>query len=89
MTSVIGGDDATIYRRSAKILEIRVEVPPGHIGTLTLELENPNYNTEKQIVDFCHMGIVATGDNLPCVNMIKDFEVNIGNVTDDFEDSDG
>ena len=78
---------ASIFKRAPKILEIRVEVKPGHIGPMTLELVNPNYDQEKQIVDFCHIGIVRTGDNLPCVHMINDIAVENG--TDTFEDADG
>ena len=78
---------STIYKRSPKILEIRVELPTGHIGPMTLELSNPNFDIEKKVVDFCHMGIVEVGENLPCVHMSNDIMVSNG--TETFENSDG
>ena len=80
---------STIYKRSPKILEIRVELPAAHLGQMTVKLSNPNYMTEKKIVDFCHMGIIKTGDNLPCVHMAKDIEVSNRTGTTFFTDADG
>ena len=74
--SLTGGDDE-IFLNSPKLFEIKVPIPAGYLGNLTVELVNDQYDDDV-IVDFCGAAIVLIGDNLPCLHITDDISIENG-----------
>jgi len=52
------------------------QMPPGYSGELVIRLTNDGYDGNVPL-DFCNLGAIDVGTNLPCVNLVNDTLLNV------------
>jgi len=66
------GEDDKINKELPKLLQFKYRVPDGYHNSFVFNIENVNFDSEKQHIDFCNIAIVQAGNNLPCVHAWED-----------------
>ena len=65
------GPNGLIYKKAAKRMQIKVPVPQGFLGDVTVRINNTGYDNDV-FVDLCGMAVIDVGTNLPCVDLKSD-----------------
>ena len=66
------GENDKINKELPKLLQFKYRVPDGYHNSFVFNIENVNFDSEKQHIDFCNIAIVQAGNNLPCVHAWED-----------------
>ncbi len=70
----LDGHDDKIFKRATKIMELKIPVPEGYVGGLTVKVTNLDYASDV-IVDMCGMAAVDAGENLPCLDYVEQAQI--------------
>ncbi len=73
------GPEGVIYRGVPKVFAVEVTVPKGYPGDITVRVVNDGHAVGDEI-DFCGMAVIRSGTNLPCLEMVNDFSVDVPTV---------